>query len=75
MKKIFFLLLSISLFFSIGFAQDYIFFYGNWCAHCLKAKEFFQENNILEKFDIKEKEIYFNGDDAWQIELLYRGTQ
>lgn len=70
MKKVLFLLVSLGMFLSIWFAQDYIFFYGNGCAHCLKVKQFFKENNIDKQFDIKEKEIYFNGENRQEF-LLY----
>lgn len=43
-------------------AQEYIFFYGNWCSHCAKVEEFFDENDVIEKYDIKMSEIYFNRD-------------
>jgi len=61
MKKILLLLLPCLLLLGIGFAQDYIFFYGNWCSHCAKVEEFLKEHDVFDKFKIQEKEIYFNG--------------
>jgi len=48
------------LFMSISFAQDYIFFYGNWCPHCAKVEKFFDDNDVQNKFSLEEREIYFN---------------
>jgi len=45
---------------SVGFAQEYVFFYGNGCSHCAKTEQFIRENNIDDIFDISFKEIYFN---------------
>ena len=35
-------------------------FYGNGCAHCAKVSKYFQENGIIEKYDIEEKNISGN---------------
>ncbi len=35
-------------------------FYCNGCPHCIKVKKYFQENGILEKYDIEEKNISGN---------------
>ncbi len=43
-------------------AQEYIFFYGNWCSHCAQVEEFFDDNNVIEQYDIVMSEIYFNRD-------------
>jgi glutaredoxin-related protein len=42
------------------FAQDYVFFYGNGCPHCAKVEKFFSDNVIEKKFDLVQKEVYFN---------------
>lgn len=62
MKKIFAILFSLIFLFWLSFAQEYIFFYGNWCTHCAKVEQFFKEENIEKKYDIEMKEIYFNRD-------------
>ena len=56
-------------FFTISFgimtfasAQEYIFFYGNGCSHCAKVEKFFDENNVVEKYNVEFSEIYFNRD-------------
>jgi len=62
MKKVLFLLSSLLLFFWFSFAQEYIFFYWNWCSHCAKVEKFFDENDVWDKYDIEMKEVYFNRD-------------
>lgn len=47
---------------SLTFAEEYIFFYGNWCPHCANVEKFFDEEKIEKKFNITSKEIYFNRD-------------
>ncbi|MCK5490919.1 MAG: cytochrome c biogenesis protein [Candidatus Pacebacteria bacterium] len=37
-------------------SQNYLFF-STGCAHCVKVDEYFQKNNILEKYNIEEKNI------------------
>ena len=61
MKKILALIVVLfGFFWAISFAQDYIFFYGNWCPHCENVEKFFEKNDVYKKFDIQRKEIYFN---------------
>jgi len=43
-------------------AQEYIFFYWNWCPHCAKVEKFFDETDAIKKYDIQMSEIYFNRD-------------
>jgi glutaredoxin-related protein len=45
---------------SVSYAQEYILFYGNGCPHCAKVEAFFKENKISKKFDIVQKEVFFN---------------
>ncbi len=40
-------------------SENYLF-YGNGCPHCVKVKKYFQENGILEKYSIEEKNISGN---------------
>ncbi|EKD25077.1 MAG: cytochrome c biogenesis protein transmembrane region [uncultured bacterium (gcode 4)] len=54
--------LFLAFFYSSTFAEEYIFFYGNWCPHCANVEKFFSEEKIEKKFDITSKEIYFNRD-------------
>lgn len=42
------------------FADNYIFYYGQWCPHCANVERFFKEDNIKSKYNIEEKEVYFN---------------
>ena len=61
MKKfLFVIVLSLSVFFSYSFAQEYFYFHGNGCSHCAKVEKFFNENDLVSKYNIKELEIYFN---------------
>ncbi len=44
----------------VSFATKYLYFYGNWCPHCENVREYFDDNAIMEKFDITKKEIRRN---------------
>jgi cytochrome c biogenesis protein CcdA len=43
------------------------FFYGEGCPHCSQVLNFFEKENLLDKYQIEKREIYFNHDNA----LLY----
>ncbi len=64
MKKALAIFLSLFAIFGFTFAQEYIYFYGNWCSHCAKVEKFFEQENIDQKYDIEMKEIYFNRDNV-----------
>ncbi len=59
-KIIFWFFLTVLIYSSISFAQDYIFFYGNWCPHCAKVDKFLTDKKVDTYFNIDKKEIYFN---------------
>jgi len=42
-------------------------FYGEGCPHCAKVEQFIKENRIKEKITFKEKEVYFNKENARQL--------
>ena len=44
----------------LGFAQEYILFYGNGCPHCAKVQDYIKDNQITNKFDLQQKEVFFN---------------
>jgi|GEM_PF-1140134 len=59
MKKLY-LIVATGLFLLITnsvFAQE-ILFVGDGCPHCTNVEEYFSENNIQEKFDIKILEVF-----------------
>ncbi|HOG15458.1 MAG TPA: cytochrome c biogenesis protein [Candidatus Absconditabacterales bacterium] len=61
MKRFLFVIVfSLGFFLSFSFAQDYVYFYGNGCTHCAKVEKFFDENDVVSKYNVKELEIYFN---------------
>ena len=68
MKKIFLLFTSLFAIFWASFAQEYIFFYWNWCTHCAKVEQFFKYENIEKKYDLEMKEIYFNRDNLKEFQ-------
>ena len=45
---------------SVGFAQDYILFYGNGCPHCAQVEQYIKDNQITKKFDLVSKEVFYN---------------
>jgi len=53
---------------SVGFAQEYILFYGNGCPHCAQVEQYFEDNSIQEKFDLKLKEVYFNRNNLTELQ-------
>ncbi|HKL44002.1 MAG TPA: cytochrome c biogenesis protein [Candidatus Absconditabacterales bacterium] len=63
MKKIFLAVFVLLFgFTAFSFAQEYIYFYGNGCSHCAKVEKFFDENDVLSKYNVEKLEIYFNRD-------------
>lgn len=60
MKYILSLLVSLFIFFSMGFAQEYILFYGNGCPHCAEVEEYIKENALTKKFTLDQKEVFYN---------------
>ncbi len=45
---------------SVSMAQEYILFYGNGCPHCANVEQYFKEHAINKKFDLVQKEVFFN---------------
>ncbi len=60
MKYILWILVVVIGMFSVNFAQEYILFYGNGCPHCAKVHEYIKEHQLTKKFDLRQKEIFFN---------------
>lgn len=49
-------------------AQDYILFYGNGCPHCKKVEDFLEKNKITEKFNIVQKDVFYNKNNLKEME-------
>ncbi len=51
---------------SVGSLENakFILFYGTGCPHCEIVEEFIKKNNIHEKLDFPEVEVFFNKDNA-----------
>ncbi len=45
-----------------------ILFYGMGCPHCAIVDEYLEENNVKEKVDFVQKEVYFNRANSKQLE-------
>lgn len=60
MRKILLFIVIFFAFLSSSFADSYIFYYWQWCSHCANVERFFKEDKIKEKFEIEEREVYFN---------------
>ena len=73
LKKIFaFLLVTLVILGTVATvnAQDsekIYFFYGTGCPHCVQVERYFEEEDLLSKYPVEKKEIYFNRENA----LLY----
>ena len=63
MKKILLLFVfGLTFFLSYSSAQEYIYFHWNGCAHCAKVEKYFNENDIVSKYNVEKLEVYFNRD-------------
>jgi len=51
------------------------FFYGEGCSHCAQVEEFFENDNLYDKYAIDKKEIYFNRDNAALFNNLLDGLE
>ncbi len=60
MKKILWLFIILAMFFGFSFAKDYVYFYMQWCQHCAKVEKYFEDNDLIKKYNIQEKEIRFD---------------
>ncbi len=60
MKYVLGIVMSVLSLISLWFAQEYILFYGNGCPHCAKVEKYFKEHDITQKFDLVQKEVFFN---------------
>jgi glutaredoxin len=41
-----------------------IFFYGDNCPHCANVEKYFQENDVQNRINFEEKEVYKNANNA-----------
>lgn len=71
MKKLFLFFASLLLLFSFApsslSAQEektIYYFHGIGCPHCANVDEFFEDNEILERYPVEEKEIYQDRENA-----------
>ena len=44
-----------------------ILFFGDGCPHCAKVEKYLSKNNIKDKISFKEKEVYYNQDNAKEL--------
>jgi len=56
-KTIWLLIFFILAFINFSSAENYIFYYGNWCSHCAKVEKYFEENATEQSFQIERKEV------------------
>lgn len=40
--------------------SDIILFYGDGCPHCLIVEDYINDNNVLDKINITQKEVYYD---------------
>ncbi len=45
-----------------------ILFYGDGCPHCAIVEDYIKKNNIKEKLTFGEKEVYYNQNNAKELE-------
>ena len=45
-----------------------IFFYGDGCPHCAIVEEYIKENKVAEKLAFSQKEVYYNRNNANELE-------
>lgn len=59
MKKIFLLVVAFFGLFGWSWAnENYLYFYGNTCAHCQKVEKYFEENQIEKEYRITKYEVF-----------------
>jgi glutaredoxin len=46
-----------------------ILFYGDGCPHCAIVEEYIKENNINDKISFAQKEVYYNQNNAKELEV------
>ncbi|NMD00466.1 MAG: cytochrome c biogenesis protein, partial [Bacteroidales bacterium] len=70
-KKVFIVITLVVICIVFGFtttkAQETVkiyFFYGTGCPHCAVVEEYFQKNQLFDKYPIEKKDVYANHDDA-----------
>jgi len=49
-------------------SDQIIFFYGDGCPHCAIVEEYIKENNINDKISFAQKEVYYNQNNAKELE-------
>jgi len=49
-------------------AGQIILFYGDGCPHCAIVEEYIKENNINDKISFAQKEVYYNQNNAKELE-------
>ena len=49
-------------------ASQIILFYGDGCPHCAIVEEYIKENNINDKISFAQKEVYYNQNNAKELE-------
>ena len=63
MKKIFLLVVAFFGLFGLSWANDnYLYFYGNTCAHCQKVEKYFEGNQIEKEYRITKYEVFENNE-------------
>jgi cytochrome c biogenesis protein CcdA/glutaredoxin len=58
------LLLSVTLVHASDPEKTIYFFYGRGCPHCATVEEYFEKEDIYERYPVEVKEIYFDRDNA-----------
>jgi len=49
-------------------ADQIILFYGDGCPHCAIVEDYIKENNIIDKISFAQKEVYYNQNNAKELE-------
>ena len=63
MKKIFLLVVAFFGLFGWSWAnENYLYFYGNTCAHCQKVEKYFEGNQIEKEYRITKYEVFENNE-------------
>lgn len=60
-KKFFTVFFVLVSFVGFGFAsEEYLYFYGNSCSHCIKVENYFSEQGIEKDYTITKYEVFAN---------------
>lgn len=50
---------------------EYVYYWGNGCPFCAKVNAYFDKNKTEAKFNLTKKEVYYNADNAKELQAVW----